>query len=60
MKCIQPEDIADSALYILSAPPHVQVRENTSQLLFQNTDLAHKHFKLQVHDILMRPTQQLY
>ncbi|KAI9560320.1 hypothetical protein GHT06_014337 [Daphnia sinensis] len=35
MKPIEPVDVADSVVYILSTPPHVQV-----------------------HDILMRPTQQ--
>ena len=25
IKCMQPEDIADSVIYILGAPPHVQV-----------------------------------
>jgi len=35
IKCLQADDIADSVVYALSAPPHVQV-----------------------HDILMRPTNQ--
>ncbi len=29
LRCLQPQDIADSVVYILSAPPHVQITELT-------------------------------
>ncbi len=34
VRCMQPEDIAESVLYILGAPPHVQVTE----LIIETTD----------------------
>ncbi len=34
MRCLQPEDVGDSVLYALSAPPHVQITE----LIIDTTD----------------------
>ncbi len=37
MKCLEAKDIADNIMYILQAPPHVQI-----------------------HDMLVRPTEQVF
>ncbi len=34
IRCMQPEDVADSVVYILGAPPHVQI----TKLVIDNTD----------------------
>ena len=58
MKCIQPRDIAETVVYILSTPGHVQVTI-AFQLNFKFD--ANRLLNIrQIHDVLMRPTEQKY
>lgn len=58
MKCLQAQDVADAVVYVLGAPNYVQVPHTISLKII--TSIYSLVLLRQVHDILMRPLEQVY
>ncbi|XP_033374827.1 dehydrogenase/reductase SDR family member 11 isoform X6 [Parus major] len=62
IRCLKAEDMANAVIYVLSAPPHVQVtvqqRSAQCRIPVQNCSSTPAGV-LQIGDIQMRPTEQI-